>query len=175
MRKKTISCLVVAFVVVFVANISRAQRNALFDKASKEKVPVVITAQQAEFDNKTRKAVYTGNVKVVRGDTTMYSDKLESFLDKEGKELDHIIATGCVKVLQGNKIITAEKGVYYDKEQKVVLTGSPVSRDGENVIEGSRMVYFFNQERVVVEDAKSVLHPDKKKNKKETVEPVEPQ
>ena len=145
------------------------QEGSALKKVARQKVPVVITARQAEFNNKERKAVYKGSVKVVRGKSIMYSDQLEAFWDRDGKQLDHIVATGNVVVLQEGKKITAEKGVYYEAQQKVVLTGNPVSREGENMVKGSRMTYFFNEERVVVENAVSELHPARKKKDKQAV------
>ena len=168
MPKKLLVCLLLFVSVVFAAAPGWAQKSPLMKKAAKDKVPVVITARHAEFDNKTHKAVYNGNVKVVRGDVTMYSNQLEAFFDQEGKELDHIVATGDVKILQEDKVITGQKAVYYEAEQKVVLTGKPVSRQGKNVVEGERMTYFFNQERIIVEEARSVLHPDKTKKEDKT-------
>ncbi len=168
MPKKLLVCLLLLASMVFATSPGWAQNSPLLKKAAKEKIPLVITAQRAEFDTKAHKAVYKGSVKVVRGDVTMYSNQLEAFLDQEGKEIDYIVASGDVKILQEKRVITAQKAVYYEAEQKVVLTGEPVSRQGKNVVEGKRMTYFFNQERIVVEEAKSVLHPDKTKKQDKT-------
>lgn len=165
MRKKLLICLIISSISV--VPVSWAQKNQLLKDSANEKVPVEIKGQRAELENNPRKIIYTGDVIAVRGDVTMYSDKLEGFFDKEGKELDRIVATGQVKIVQGTKIITAKNAVYYEKEQKVILTGEPVCRDEENVLKGSEITYYFNQERIIVEDAETVLHPDKIKQQQD--------
>lgn len=164
MFNKKSSGLILAIVFLSYIEICGAQQPSLFKKTENEKVPVEISARQAEFNQKINKASYQGSVKVIRGNATMYADQLDAiFKGSDAKELDYIEANGNVKVLQEAKVITAQKGYYYDAEQKIILTGHPVCQDGNNVVEGSKITYYFDQERIIVEDAKSVLHPDQKK------------
>ena len=48
---------------------------------------------------------------------------------------------------------TAEKAVYYQKDEKMVLTGNPVVKQGNDSIEGDRITIFLKENRNVVESS----------------------
>jgi lipopolysaccharide export system protein LptA len=65
-------------------------------------------------------------------------------------------------------VATAEKAVYYQSEEKMVLTGNPVVRMGKDFVEGDRITMFLKEERSVVESSKdkkvrAVIFPKGKK------------
>jgi len=45
----------------------------------------------------------------------------------------------------------AEKAVYYQDDEKAVLTGNPVVKQGDDFIEGSVITLFLKENRSVVE------------------------
>jgi lipopolysaccharide export system protein LptA len=121
--------------------------------------PITITSNRAELDNKQHTAVHRGNVVVKRGELTLYSNEIKAWFDGETKRIKQIDARGGVRLVHLNRVITAEAGAYFDEQQKIVLTGNPVCQEGDNVLAGSRITYFMNEDRIVVEDAKSILQP----------------
>lgn len=99
-----------------------------------------------EIDYDKNVAVFKDNVKVVRPDSTIYSDKMDIyFIPSEkktegvleeakepaaepglmGSKIDKIFARGNVKVLKGENISFSETATYTASDKKVVLTGRP--------------------------------------------------
>lgn len=75
-------------------------------------------------------------------------NKLEIFTDTQD-----LTATGEVKILKKDYIITAEKAVYNDKEQKITLSGKVriEEKEGGRWITGEKAVFFIDSERLEVE------------------------
>jgi lipopolysaccharide export system protein LptA len=66
--------------------------------------------------------------------------------------IDKIVAMGKVAVhrAQGG-VATAEKAVYGQQEETIVLTGNPVVREGNNFVKGDRITIYLKENRSVVE------------------------
>ena len=56
-----------------------------------------------------------------------------------------------IRVVQGDRIVTGEEAVFYEDQQKVVMTGNAVMLDGANVVRGQKIIVFLNEKRGVVE------------------------
>ena len=135
--------------------------ETLASKVGKEKLPVNVTSDRMISDNKTNLITFTGNVKVVRGDATLLAEKIVVQRGAGGKGIDTITATENVRVVQGEKHATGDKGVYYDAEKTIVLSGNVKSWEKENLITGNEMTYFLDTEKVVVRQGeKSQVHVD---------------
>jgi lipopolysaccharide export system protein LptA len=65
--------------------------------------------------------------------------------------LKRITAEGNVRINQEDRIATGKKVVFYNAEQKIVLTGSPRVWQGDNLIAGNRIVVLLDEDRVVIE------------------------
>ena len=61
---------------------------------------------------------------------------------------------GNVRIVQLNRIVTGEKAVYFQNEQKIIVTGDPVLKEGENVIKGDRVVVLLDENKGIVESSK---------------------
>lgn len=78
---------------------------------------------------------------------TWNCNKLEIFTDTQD-----LTATGEVKILKKDYIITAEKAIYNDKEQKITLSGKVrIEEEGGRWITGEKAVFFIDSERLEVE------------------------
>ena len=140
--------------------------------------PIVIKSQSLELDNKKRIVVFSGQVDAKREDMTINCEKMIVYYidrssDKEsGKtdmRLDKIVATGKVKISRPDgALATSEKAVYYENDEKVVLTGNPVVKQGNDFVQGSRITLYLKEERSIVEGSenekvRAVLHPRSEK------------
>ncbi|RMF96239.1 MAG: lipopolysaccharide transport periplasmic protein LptA [Candidatus Schekmanbacteria bacterium] len=144
-------------------------RNGLADILSKgggKDIPINITSDRMEAYNKKDLIIFYGNVKATRGDTTLWADRMDIYLDKSNKKISKIVALGNVKVNQGDKNAVAEKGTYFDKTQEIVLEGNPLVWQKNNVLKGSSISLHLDQDRIVVNSAKVKIEP-KTFNKKE--------
>jgi lipopolysaccharide export system protein LptA len=158
--------------------IGQTQLSLLQDPEKADGGPIVIKSQSLELDNKKRIVVFSGQVNATRDDMTMICEKLivyyidQSANKESGKtdmRLDKIVATGKVKMSRPDgALATAEKAVYYENDQKVVLTGRPVVKQGNDFVEGSRITLYLKENRSIVEGSekekvRAVLHPRSKK------------
>ena len=70
------------------------------------------------------------------------------------QDLKEIVALGNVHIKKGDRRAKGDKATYYDKQQKVILIGSPKATawEGENIIEGREMIFYLDRDRFVVND-----------------------
>lgn len=112
---------------------------------------ILITSDQVEFDPQNEIATYTGQVTVTQENTSLYADRIEVRFAAKGKNITLIKAFGNIRIIQEDRLITAEEGIYYHQDRKVILTGNPVTRQGNNCISGDKIVYFWDQGKALVE------------------------
>ncbi len=146
-----------------------SKQTGLKQPSSKE--PVHITSDTLEAFNDERLIVFSGNAVAVQGDKVIRSDKLLVYYKKsadEGKEsatasvgqggdLDRIEAKGPVRITQLKKIVTGDEAVYYQDDQKIVVSGNAVMREGPNIVKGDRITVLLNENRGIVDS------PEKKR------------
>ncbi|MGY5804547.1 LptA/OstA family protein [Rhizobium hainanense] len=131
--------------------------------------PIQIESDKLEIHDQESQAVFTGNVKVVQGTTTMQAGKMTVFYKKKqpgdanakpaeenpvakaAKEqnqslvsgdanIDHILVTDKVYLVSGTQTATAEDGSFDMANQLAVLKGKKVVlTDGPNVFTGCQL------------------------------------
>ena len=140
--------------------------------------PITIRSNSLEIDNKKNIVTFSENVDAKTPDFTIKCQKMFVYylnkpnLKDSGKEeirIEKIIATGDVKINRPDGgLATAEKAVYYQNDEKVVLTGKPIVRQGNDFVEGSKITLFLKEKRSVVEGSdgrkiRAVLFPRSEK------------
>ncbi|MBW1668411.1 MAG: lipopolysaccharide transport periplasmic protein LptA [Deltaproteobacteria bacterium] len=152
-----------------------ALSNPLKGKGEGEqKQTIVIKSKTLEVDNKRRIVTFTGEVDARKDDMTITCQKMVVYYvgqpeakgkGKEGLRIDRIIATGNVKIIRPDgSSATAEQATYYQAQEKVVLTGKPVVKQGNDFVEGSSITLLLRENRSIVKGskgkkAKAVLTP----------------
>jgi lipopolysaccharide export system protein LptA len=122
-------------------------------------LPITITSQDASFSAQSNTIQFHREVNVKRNDANLSAQELDVFLEKELNKIKKIVASDQVKITQKDKEISAEQGTFFEEGKKIVLTGNPVSRQGENVMSGEKIVYYLDSETVEVKKARTILHP----------------
>lgn len=140
----------------------------------KPEIPLYISASQLEADQDKRLIVFKGQVKAVYGEATLYADRLLVFYQPEkkgrpsssaadkpqeisplgdlgGEKIDRIEAQGKVRFVQGDRVATGDKAIYYRDQDKIVLLGSPQVWRGESHLRGSQITIYLASRRVVVQ------------------------
>ena len=118
------------------------------------RAPIDITSDTVEGDTKKNLYTFKGNVVARRDDITLYANMLTILYDPEIREIKTVVATGNVKVVQQDRRATGQKITFQQDENKIVLEGDAVLREGDNVIRGERVIYYIDEERSVVEGGK---------------------
>lgn len=113
--------------------------------------PISITARTLEADNRKGTVTFKGQVVAKRDDYTMTADLMVATYEAGAREVKEITATGGVKVTQGDRVAVARKAVFYNDEQKVVLTQEAKVWQGKNEISGEVITVFLQEDRMIVE------------------------
>jgi lipopolysaccharide export system protein LptA len=170
------SCAVVAGVVLALAGAceARAQStmqgvpNAMQGFSQNRDEPIQIEAASLEMRDKKKEATFSGNVKVVQGDTTMTSKTLVVFYESSSasaptppahakaaaktaplqsatpgpggaSSIKRLEARGGVTVTQKDQVVTGETAVFDTKTNLITMTGSVVLTQCKNVLRGDRL------------------------------------
>jgi lipopolysaccharide export system protein LptA len=128
-----------------------------------QNLPVQIDAKALEVQDNKKTATFSGNVKVVQGDTTMTCRTLVVFYGQEigiagdapppvvktnstagvvpnAQNIRLIQARGDVLVVSKDQNATGDLGVYDLKAKTITLTGNVVLSQGKSVIHGDRLI-----------------------------------
>jgi lipopolysaccharide export system protein LptA len=149
---------------------------AIFPGTS-SKEPISIDANKLVYYDKEHKAVYSGNVVVIQGDTKMTCSAMTVFLDhapttaatapppKEAAPqsakgeaggagdagVKHMDAAGPVTVVSKTQVATGDSGSYDKAEGKVRLIGHVTLSDGQNVTKGDKLTYDLKSGQATVD------------------------
>lgn len=131
--------------------------------------PINVTADRLEADDAAQRVKFLGNVVARQGDVTIYAAELILFYQKGSKEVERIEADGDVRIVQGARVATGRKGVFYREEGRVVLTGDARVHQGADFVEGDEITVLLGEEKSIVQGREgsrvnAVFHPkDKEK------------
>jgi len=143
--------------------------------------PIEIVSDRLDAYHREKLVVFSGNVVATQKNRVIQADRVLVYYKKNDKkvaaqsrrgetsdDLDRIEARGNVRVTQGEKIVTGDKAVFFNDEQKIIMTGNPVMREGSNVIKGDRIVVLLDENRGVVESSRekrvtATIYPEESK------------
>ncbi len=143
--------------------------NAMQGFSQNRDQPIQIEAATLEMRDKKKEATFSGNVKVVQGDTTMTSKTLVVFYDSTtapaaaapanskaaaksapipaaapgpggSSSIRRLEARGSVVVTQKDQVVTGESAVFDTKSNLVTMLGGVVLTQGKNVLRGDRLM-----------------------------------
>ncbi len=126
--------------------------------------PIDIRSDRLEANDAKKQMRFIGNVVARQGDLTIYAQELILFYAEGEGDIDRVEAHRDVRIVQGEKVATGQKGVFFNREAKIVLTGSPRVNQGEDFISGEQITVFLNEERSEVSGqdggrVNAVFHP----------------
>lgn len=167
-------CCVVALLVTMAAGEAIAQSsvsgvpNAMQGFSQNRDQPIQIEAASLEMRDKKKEATFSGNVKVVQGDTTMTSKTLVVFYESSAppaapaanskgaaksapiqsatpgpggaSSIKRLEARGNVVVTQKDQVVTGETAVFDTKTNLVTMLGGVVLTQCQNVLKGDRLI-----------------------------------
>jgi lipopolysaccharide export system protein LptA len=137
------------------------------------KEPVSIEADKLVYFDKEQKAIYTGNVVVIQGDTKLTCSKMTIFMEREApaaaapapavkgaaapaapggsSHVSHLDCAGPVTVLSKTQTATGDSATYDKPHNKVWLIGHVTLSDGGNVTKGDKLTYDLTSGEAVVD------------------------
>jgi lipopolysaccharide export system protein LptA len=138
---------------------------------SNSKDPISITADKLEYFDKEQKAIYTGNVVAVQGDSQLTCSAMTIFLSKNdpqnsaapaksanaaptpagagpgsgGSQVKHMEAAGPVTVVSKTQTATGDRGTYDKDQDRIWLFGNVTLSDSAgNVTKGDKLTYVLS-------------------------------
>jgi len=141
--------------------------NAMQGFSQNRDQPIQIEAASLEMRDKKKEATFSGNVKVVQGDTIMTSRSLVVFYDSPtpapalasnakaaksapiqsatpgpggSSSIRRLEARGSVVVTQKDQVVTGETAVFDTKANLITMLGGIVLTQGKNVLRGDRLM-----------------------------------
>ena len=174
MRRRAGRAIAAALLLAFAAGEARAQGavqgvpNAMQGFSQNRDQPIQIEAARLEMRDKKKEATFSGNVKVVQGDTTMTSKTLVVFYESSGEgttsppanakgaksaapmqsatpgpggasSIKRLEARGNVVVTQKDQVVTGETAVFDTKTNLITMLGGVVLTQCKNVLRGDRL------------------------------------
>jgi lipopolysaccharide export system protein LptA len=141
------------------------------------KEPISIEADKLNYFDKEQKAVYTGNVVVIQGDSKLTCSVMTIFLAKSasqssapapvpaptpapaasatatpgGTQVSHMDAAGPVTLISKTQVATGGRGAYDKEQNKVWLFDNVTLSDGGNVTKGDKLTYNLTTGEAFVE------------------------
>jgi lipopolysaccharide export system protein LptA len=140
-------------------------------------VPLRISAARLEADQKEGMIIFSGQVKAIYGDATLYADQLRVLFkakpeapkgaakppqektepsplgDLGAEKIDRIVAKGNVRMVQEDRVATGDEAIYYKDRDEVVLTGNPQVWRAENTLKGERIIFNLKTNKALVESS----------------------
>jgi len=137
-----------------------AQSGALLP-GSNSKEPINIAADKLDYFDKEQKAVYSGNVVVVQGDTRLNASILTIVFDRKGdaakssgqnssNSLKWMKGDGPITIVNKDQVGVGDALLYDKTKNKFSLSGNVSLSQGENITKGDELVYDLQSGQAVV-------------------------
>lgn len=127
-------------------------------------LPIEITADRLLADSGKETVTFEGNVRAVQGEVTLFSDRLFAEYGGAGRSVEKVTAEGSVRVIYAGKEARADRAVFFNQEQRIVLSGGAGLVQGEDSLKGDTVTIFLQENRSVVTGGeggrvRAVIHP----------------
>jgi lipopolysaccharide export system protein LptA len=146
---------------------SQEQTSLLPGSGSHE--PINIAADKLDYFDKQQKAVYTGNVVAIQGETRLNATELTILFDRKAdskdakqpkaaapgpgganSQLRRMEGKGPIAITNKDQVGTGDALVYDKPENKFYLIGNVALSQGENVTRGDKLIYDLTTGQAVV-------------------------
>lgn len=154
----------VAALLVALASLGSAEDRVNSRLAELGSRPIEISADRLLADSAKDTVTFEGNVVARQEDVVLSADRLFAEYSRDSRAIEKITAEGNVRVVQATKEARAARAVFYNLEQRIVLSGGSELVEGKNVLKGETVTLFLRENRSVVTGGeggrvKAVLHP----------------
>ncbi|EIM29283.1 LptA/OstA family protein [Microvirga lotononidis] len=134
------------------------ERAVGFGNFGSSKEPIKIDANKLDVFDKEGRAVFTGDVVAVQGESTMKCTIMTVFYDQRNQNggqpaapqatddsaIKKIDCKGPVTIVSRTQVATGENATFDRGSNKIMLTGNATLSDGPNVTKGERVLYDIN-------------------------------
>ena len=108
-------------------------------------------------DGDERHLIFNRAVRVELSDLRLSTDRLDAYYKKGEGQPDRLVATGSVRVHQGERQARCDVATFQNSNQYVVCTGHAALRQGCDLVRGTEIRFDLEEESVRVIGAASVV------------------
>ncbi|MCD6151539.1 MAG: lipopolysaccharide transport periplasmic protein LptA [Deltaproteobacteria bacterium] len=141
-----------SFLIILLMAVPGFSAEPLFKSS---KAPIDISSDRLDIDQQKGQAIFKGEVIARQDKMTLQADTMTILFVEKENDVKEIIANGSVTIDLDKKRATCETAHFYTADNKIILTGNPLLKEGKNVIEGEKIIFFLNEERSIVEGKKN--------------------
>ncbi len=122
----------------------------------------IINSLTLSVDHNSNVVTFSGEVRAENDEmviecremTVYYAEAPEGGTADTSYHVDKIVSTGDLTITRAlGGVATAETAVYHQDEEKMVLTGNPVVRQGKDYVQGDRIIFYIKENRSVAESS----------------------
>jgi len=150
-----------------------AANQSPFLPGASSKEPISIDADKLVYSDKEQKAVYTGNVVAIQGDTKLTCSVMTILIARTdgqntkpaggadpapgagSSQVRHMDAVGPVTVVSKTQVATGDEASYDKEQNRVWLIGHVTLSDGGNITKGDRLTYDLTNGLATVDNGKT--------------------
>jgi len=135
--------------------------------------PLSISSEEMTVKGLEDKVIFKGSVVIQRDDVTIKAGRAEVFLadsgkdqgkgtgpsfsSHEGKEIARIELTQNVNLTQGNRMVSAQRGIYDAYREEVIFTGEPEMLEEGYHVKGVAITLSLKEKRSIVEGSQLTI------------------
>lgn len=114
--------------------------------------PVDVQADRIEVQDRSDRAIFSGNVVAQQGNMTMNASRLTvAYTNNSGVDVQRLEASGGVTLRTPNETARGAFAVYDVNRRIVTMTGGVHLTQGQNRVQGGRLVLDLNSHRAVMD------------------------
>jgi lipopolysaccharide export system protein LptA len=153
-----------SFLILFLVHLSSPTHSLAeiqdYNATQQNKNQITIVSNTLEIDDQHNRVTFTGNVNAQGDEFEITCQKLDLYYhqQKQGEQekpkidIKRIVATGTVKILRAEGgSASAETAIYFQDEDKIVLTGNPKIKQENDFVEGTKITLFLKEKKSIVE------------------------
>jgi len=120
------------------------------------KYPLLIDADHAHIEGKKQEAQWRGHVKVTRGTTNIFCNRLVAHYTEQ-QEVRRVHCYGNVEVFSEDKWAKGDEADFDNVTGILVVTGNPEAKQALNHVRGTKVTFSVDQDTIEVENATALL------------------
>ena len=152
MRFKPIVALAALAAATLGGGLAFAQEGISALKGHDSRAPIDVSAERAEAQDRSDRAVFAGDVVVKQGNLTLRTARITlAYTNNGGLDIDRIDASGGVVVTSPSEIARGDFAVYNPDEALITMVGNVRLERGGSHLSGARLTIDLDTGRAVMD------------------------
>jgi len=113
--------------------------------------PIQVSADRLEADLLKNLVVFSGRVTARQGDVAIHARTMTVvYVTGDKGDVERAEFDGDVRIVQNDRVATADRGVFLNLDGQVVLSGHAEVHESGSSVAGDEIVYYLNEARSVI-------------------------